>query len=107
MLNVAWSGVVRVLLAVPSQHGHESSAFKGDSLMQQAVWHCWQATPMTTSSKTVGYDAVGPLRQLMQYLQRSINTLLDIAEMPQLQVNGVRVSAKVSAAALNSHACSK
>ena len=24
----------------------------------------------------------------MQYLQRSINTLLDIAEMPQLQVNG-------------------
>ena len=34
VLNVAWSGVVRVLLTVPSQHGHEVSALKGDSLMQ-------------------------------------------------------------------------
>lgn len=43
----------------------------------------------------------------MQYLQRSINTLLDIAEMPQLQVDGVRVRAEVSATALISCACSK
>lgn len=50
MLNIAWSGVVRVLLAVPSQHGHGTSALKGDSLMQHAVWHCWQTFPMTFSS---------------------------------------------------------